>query len=87
MLPFGGGVFISEDGACTLMIGAELGSGFFGCCGAADPLLELDADGGGDFRRGDIGHCGVVSPDPPPALLLALGSLETASVTGPEDCS
>ena len=50
----------------------------------AEPRLELVADAGGDFIRGDIGHCGVLSPDPPPALRLARGSLDTASVTGPE---
>jgi hypothetical protein len=68
------------------MLGAPFPpSGFF--CIAAEPLLEPLAEGGGDFNRGEIGHVGVVSPDPAaPVLLADLGSLDTASVTGP-DCS
>ena len=49
-----------------------------------EPRRELVTDGGGDFIRGDIGHCGVLSPDTPPTLLFARGSLDTASVTEPE---
>lgn len=58
-------------------------SGFF-CCAVEDPLLELgpDPDGGGDFNRGDVGQCGVVSPDPVPPF-GALGRRDTASDTPP----
>ena len=63
------------------MMGAGAVSVFFSA--VDDPRLELAAEGGGDLMRGEEGHCGVVSPDPPPEALCALGSLDTASVTGP----
>lgn len=50
------------------MVGAALPSAFFAA--ADDPRLELGPEGGGDFSRGDIGHCGVVSPL---ALVLLFG--------------
>ena len=47
-----------------------------------EPLRELDPDGGGDFNRGDTGHCGVASPDAVPLLLACLGNLDVASAAG-----
>jgi hypothetical protein len=61
------------------MLGAAVPSTFF--CVAADPLRELEPDGGGDFKRGDVGHFGVFSPD-----LGAFGGFETPSAT-PVACS
>lgn len=77
-----GGVAVDGVVICTLMLGTGAGSGFLLCI--ADPRLEL-ADGGGDFSRGDIGHCGVLSPDPPP-VLCARGNFDTASDTDPCNC-
>lgn len=58
--------------------------------GAAVPLWlkfefrrERTAVGGGERRRGDCGHVGVVSPEPMAVRCCILGSFETASVTGP----
>ena len=62
------------------MLGGAAASGFF--CAVAEPLRELVPEGGGDFKRGDVGQCGVLSSDAP-ALLGALGSFETPSGTGP----
>lgn len=54
----------------------------FFCPVAADPRLEFGPEGGGDFSRGDVGQCGVLSPDPP-ALLGTLGNRDTESDTPP----
>lgn len=45
-----------------------------------DPRRELGPEGGGDLTRGEIGHCGVVSPEAV-ALFTGLANLDTASVT------
>ena len=71
-----GGVEVSGVAPVTLILGAAVASAFF--CATAEFLRELAADGGGDFSRGDSGHCGVVSPEPA-ALLCCLGSFDTAS--------
>lgn len=69
------------------MLGIADGSGFL-CCAAADPRRELGPDGGGDLSRGDIGHCGVVSPEATALFCARPGSLATASLTvEPFDCS
>lgn len=41
--------------------------------------------GGGLFNRGEAGHCGVVSPEPGPALFAPAreGNFDTASDTAP----
>jgi len=68
------------------MLGATLGSVVF-FCAALDPRREFAAEvggGGGDFSRGDRGHCGVVSPDPAPRPFGARGRRDTASETGPD---
>lgn len=62
---------------CTLIVGAGVLSGFFGA--VADPRLEFEPDGGGDFNLGDIGHCGVVSPLAP-VLLFGLDTLAESVV-------
>jgi len=60
-------------------------SAFF--CATVEPLLELLADGGGDFNRGEMGHCGVMSPElGPPTFFADLGSRETGSAAAP-DCN
>ena len=79
----GDGVDVCGVELCTLMTGTD--STFLGAM--AEPLLLLVADGGGDFKRGEIGHCGVVSPDPGPVLFVDRGNLETASVTEVVDCN
>ena len=61
----------------TVIGGAEL---WFRC---SEFLLEIGAEGGGDFTRGDrVPVEGVLSAFAT-VLEVDLGSLETASVTGP----
>lgn len=81
-------VFSVGVALCTLILGGGPTSGddvldpspFFAAAPtAALPLLELTAEGGGLFKRGETGHCGVLSPDEPPLPC----SLDTASVTAP----
>lgn len=80
---------------CTLILGG-VGAGAAATADRLDgsvffpltalPLLELAAEGGGLFNRGDTGHCGVESPEPPAPVLRAPprpGSFDTASVTPP----
>lgn len=43
----------------------------------AEPRLEFGPDGGGDFSRGDTGHCGVVSALAP-VLLADRGTLDAS---------
>ena len=59
------------------MLGVDTVSDFLEAV-AAEPRLELGPEGGGDFSRGDVGQCGVLSPLPP-ALFGGRGSLEAAS--------
>ena len=78
----GGGVDVWGVALCTLILGAAtcaLSALFWF---TAEPLLELDPEGGGDFSRGDVGQCGVVSLDAF-ALFGGLGSFDTASETAP----
>ena len=61
----------------TVIGGAEL---WFLC---SEFLLETGVDGGGDFRRGDVKPMEGVLSAFVIALEVDLGSLDTASVTGP----
>lgn len=79
----GGGVVDCGVAFCTLIVGAAAGaSAFFAV--VAEPRLEFGPEGGGDFNRGDIGHCGVVSPLAP-VLLFCLDTLPASFV--PPPCS
>lgn len=94
-----GGVAPLGVAPCTLILGNTTGAdGFVGV--EADPesstffpatearLACLEATrvaGGGLFNRGEVGHCGVVSPEAGPALFAPTreGSFDTASDTAP----
>lgn len=73
-----------------LMLGAPDGaSGFRAIFAAmfAVPRLELGPDGGGDLRRGDMGHCDVVvEPEAVAVLGTLLGSLDPVSVPAEVSC-
>lgn len=49
----------------------------------AEPRLELGPEGGGDFNRGDIGHCGGVVSPLAPVLLFCLDALPASFVPPP----
>lgn len=79
-LDVGGGVLFCGVALCTLIEGGLATSTLFKV--DDDPLLELGPDGGGDLRRGETGHCGVLSP-----LVLelfpALGALPASPFAPP----
>lgn len=67
------------------MLGVANASGLL-CCATAEPRLELGPDGGGDLRRGEIGHCGVVSPEGVTDFGTRPGNFDTASLTAEPFC-
>lgn len=69
-----------DDGAgeelCTTMDGVGVTSGFF-CCERREFRRDREraSVGGGDFKRGEMGQWGVVSPElDPEAIFWGLGA-------------